>query len=272
MTITAIRTDPAAARPLGYGHWAWRPSEAEASSAARGEGREGHGSSPSDEVRAFGLAADVSPTLFAWFSPAFPTGGFAYSHGLETAAREGRVIGEAGLGAWLQGVLTRGSGWNDAVLLSLAHRADDEALAELAALAAALAPSRERLAETLGQGEAFLTAVRAGWPQLAPCVLPGRLAYPVVAGAAAARLGASAQMTLGAYLTGFCANLIAAGVRLSLCGQSGGVRILARLTPLIGEIAARAANAAHEDLGGCALGADIASLRHETLNGRLFLS
>jgi urease accessory protein len=61
-------------------------------------------------------------------------------------------------------------------------------------------------------------------------------------------------------------------VRLSLCGQSGVVRILAALGPAIADIAARAEHASEADLGGCALGADIASLRHETLNGRLFLS
>jgi urease accessory protein len=211
--------------------------------------------------------------LFAWFSPAFPTGGFAYSHGIETAVAEGRIVGERGLADWLADVLAHGAGWSDAVLLSLARRAgDDAALLDVADLAAALAPSRERAAETLGQGEAFLRAVRTGWPGVAPDALPDRVAYPVAAGAAARGIGAPVTTVVVAYLTGFAANLIAAGVRLSLCGQSGGVRILSGLGPLIAQLALRAAEATQDDLGGCALASDIAAMRHETLHTRLFIT
>jgi len=214
--------------------------------------------------------------LFAWFSPAFPTGGFAYSQGLETVVAEGRVRGERGLAGWLEDILQHGSGWSDAVLLSLAHRAvttaDETALLYTAGLAAALAPSRERLAETLGQGEAFLTAVRTGWSHAVPAALPPRAAYPVAAGAASGGIGAPAASALIAYLTGAAANLIAVGVRLGLCGQSGGVRILSSLGPLIADLAPRARDAGEDDLGGCALGCDIAGMRHETLHTRLFLT
>ena len=224
------------------------------------------------------LAADgaVSTALFAWFSPAFPTGGFAYSHGLEAAAAEGLIGDERGLAAWLEGVLMAGGGWNDAVLLNAAHSlatgGDEATMAELSDLALALAPSRERLAETVGQGQAFRAAVAAGWPQAICPGLPERVAYPIAAGTACALIGAAAQTALTAYLTGFCANLIAAGVRLSLTGQTGGVRILSGLNPVIVEIAGRAAASTLDDLGGCAMGADVAAMRHETLHTRLFIS
>ena len=39
--------------------------------------------------------------LMAWLSPVFPTGGFAYSSGLETAVAEGLVKDEADLLNWL---------------------------------------------------------------------------------------------------------------------------------------------------------------------------
>lgn len=218
----------------------------------------------------------VAGVLFAWFSPAFPIGSFAYSHGLETAVAEGRITAERDLAVWLEDILIHGAGWTDAVLLSLAHRAvlmaDGDALLQAAELACALAPSRERLAETLGQGEAFLTAVRAGWPSVLADVLPRRAAYPVAAGAAGGGIGAPIGAVLAAYLTGFTANLIAAGLRLGLCGQSGGLRILSSLGPSIADLATRATNADEEDLGGCALASDIVSMRHETLHMRLFLA
>lgn len=229
-------------------------------------------------VVARALAADtaVSAALFAWFSPAFPTGGFAYSHGIEAAAAEGAVAGESDLALWIEALLSHGGGWTDAVLLNAAHRvalADNEpGLSDLAALAEALSPSRERLAETLGQGEAFSQAVAAGWPRCAWSCAPLRLAHPLAAGIACARLGACARTALTAYLTAFSANLCAVGVRLGLTGQTGAIRILAALGPTIVSVAERAAGSTLDDLGSCALGSDIAAMRHETLCGRLFIS
>jgi urease accessory protein len=224
------------------------------------------------------MAADcaISAALFAWFSPAFPTGGFAYSHGIEAAAADGRVLDERSLAEWIEAVLANGAGWADAVLLNAAHHltlmGDTGALTELADLACALTPSRERLAETMGQGEAFVAALRHGWPEAVWPEPLRPLPYPVAAGVASARIGAAARVALAAYLTAFAANLIAAGVRLNLTGQSGGVRILSGLGPVIVELAGRAAGSSLDDLGACALGSDIASMRHETLAGRLFIS
>ncbi len=60
--------------------------------------------------------------LQAWLSPAFPTGGFAYSHGLEWAIEAGDITDGESLLAWASDVLAHGSGRSDAVLLRHAHR------------------------------------------------------------------------------------------------------------------------------------------------------
>src|SRR5271165_1784130 len=85
--------------------------------------------------------------LLAWLSPAFPTGAYAYSHGLEWAVECGDITDGDTLRAWLADVLIHGSGRNDAILLRHAHRTacDHSALNDLAA---AIAPSRERRTET----------------------------------------------------------------------------------------------------------------------------
>ena len=44
-------------------------------------------------------------SLVQWLSPAFPTGAFAYSHGLEQAIAAGEVRGEDGLAEWLTEVI-----------------------------------------------------------------------------------------------------------------------------------------------------------------------
>ena len=58
--------------------------------------------------------------LLTWLSPAFPTGSFGYSHGLETAIREGAVTDARSLTGWIAALLEHGSGWTDAVLARLA--------------------------------------------------------------------------------------------------------------------------------------------------------
>jgi urease accessory protein len=203
--------------------------------------------------------------LFAWFS-----------HGLETAANGKRVADEQDLAHWIAQVLKWGSGWTDAVLLTEAHMAaalnDKPRLVEVAALAAALAPSRERFEETMTQGRAFHAAAAAGWPNAVLSWPTPVVALPVVAGAAAARIGAPLDQTLLAYLNALATNLIAAGIRLSLCGQFGGVRVLAHLMEVITAMARRATSSTLDDLGACALGAEIESMNHERLTVRLFIS
>jgi hypothetical protein len=48
--------------------------------------------------------------LQTWLSPAFPTGGYSWSHGLEQAVEDGHVADRAGLVAWVAGTLRFGAG------------------------------------------------------------------------------------------------------------------------------------------------------------------
>ncbi len=210
--------------------------------------------------------------LLAWLSPAFPTGGYAYSHGLEWAVEAGDVRDGETLGDWLGDVLAHGSGRNDAILLRHAHRAwnDGDALAEIAALASAAAPGRERRGETRAQGAAFMLA--AG-PWLADGLpLPGQLPYPAAVGALAGAHGIAEDEAAVAYLHNFTSNLISAAVRLVPLGQSVGLAVLAAVEPAMLRVADETRAAALDDVGGCVFRADIASLRHETQYTRLFRS
>src|SRR5690606_19851850 len=100
--------------------------------------------------------------LMAWLSPAFPVGAFSYSSGIEWAVEAGDITDAATLKDWLSVILADGGGFCDAVLFAHAHRAvldgDDKALHDVAELAAAFAPSKERHLETTAQGNAFIEA------------------------------------------------------------------------------------------------------------------
>lgn len=209
--------------------------------------------------------------LMAWLSPAFPVGTFGYSHGLEQAIAEGRIRDGDSLQAWLEAILDHGSGWNDAVLLKAAYAADETALAGIADLALALCPSAERLRETRDQGLAFLDAAHV-WADAADSTRPagGALPYPIAVGVEAARAGLPLADVLAAWLHAFAANLVTIAVRAVPLGQTAGVSVLARIEPTVLAAAARAAGVTLEDLGGAALTSDIMSMRHETLETRIF--
>lgn len=204
--------------------------------------------------------------LAAWLSPSFPVGAFSYSHGLEWAVSVGAVHDRASLLGWLDHVLRHGAGRSDAILLVHAVRApQDDALADLAV---ALATSRERRLETTAQGAAFARAVAAAWP--APGLDGAPAPYPVAVGRAAAAHGIDAETTAALTLHAFAANLCGAAQRLVPLGQTDAQAVIAALAPVCAAVAAEAAGATLDDLGGFALGSDIAAMRHETQPVRLF--
>lgn len=211
--------------------------------------------------------------LLSWLSPAFPTGAFAYSHGLEWAVETHDVSDEASLRLWLADVLAHGSGRTDAILLRHAHRAagDATALATVAELAVALAPSAERRMEATGQGNAFVLAA-APWMRGALSALDGPVAYPVAVGALAGAHGLDEDAACTGLLQAFTANLISAAVRLVPLGQSAGLRVLAALEPEIIRVADATKGASLDDIGGFCFRSDIAAMRHETQYTRLFRS
>ena len=213
--------------------------------------------------------------LLTWLSPTFPTGGFAYSHGLEWAVEAGDIKTEGDLAAWLDDVLRHGAGRSDAILLRHAHQADSAtALADVAELATAAQPTRERQAETVGQGGAFaLAAAVWGAPLLAGLLTAGGpIPYPVAVGALAAAHGVAEDDAALAMLHAFTASLVSAAVRLVPLGQTAGLRVLAGLEATVAAVAEDSRAAGLDDLGGACFRSDIAAMRHETQYTRLFRS
>jgi urease accessory protein len=214
--------------------------------------------------------------LLAWLSPSFPTGAYAYSHGLEWAVEARAVRDGATLRAWLEDVLAHGAGRNDAILLRHAHRAasDPKALAAIARLGLAAQPSRERRGESIGQGNAFAAAAAAWQPRVltALAAAVGDLPYPVAVGALAASKGIGADAAALGLVQALAANLISAAVRLVPLGQSAGLAVLAALEGCIAAVAEASRDAGLDQIGGACFRADIASMRHETQYTRLFRS
>jgi len=212
--------------------------------------------------------------LLNWMSPAFPIGSFAYSHGLEWAIAEGIVHDEATTRDWISTVISEGSGWNDAVIFAAASRGED-----VGDLALALCTSQERFLETTQLGAAFKIASsaftpRSGEKEGAHRASDGKdegpLAYPVAAATACKVMNITTEHALLAFLQGFSNALISVAVRLVPIGQTAGLNIMRDLLPVIARTAGRAAQSTLDDLGACAFLSDIAAMKHETLQPRIF--
>lgn len=203
--------------------------------------------------------------LAQYLSPAFPVGGFAWSQGLEHAMDDGAAT-RATLPVWLADWLEYGAGWTDAVLLALALRPDADHAA-LDDLARAACLSSQRLTETIEQGSAFAANVAA-----LTGAAPDNAALPVAIGRACATMPLPAPEIIAAFLQAQTAALISAAVRFLPLGPVEGQAMLATLQPAILRTAEKAASANENDLHSAAWGADIAAMRHETMDVRIFRS
>ena len=221
--------------------------------------------------------------LQTWLSPAFPTGAYAYSHGLERAVEDHTVRDRDTLIDWLDADLRHGAGRNDAILFVLAYRASGEpgsrAFLHIAELAAALRGTSELALESAAQGAALLTTVRLAWPHQRLDLLSAGLSaahivpcLPVAVAACIAVHGMKLEDALPLFVQSSVANLVNAGLRLIPLGQSDGQRAIAALEGAITEVVQGALSATVDDLGSAAVVVDIASARHETQYTRLFRS
>lgn len=218
----------------------------------------------------------LSPTaqtqiLAALFSPAFPIGAFSYSHGMETAIAAGEISDVSTAHDWIETCLIGGSGRNDAIMMAHAFDAamgDESDIEALNELAFALSSGAERAQESRELGENFTRIVEQVYSVDLALSVP--LAYPVAAGLATRHLGCALPLSLTFFLQSFVANLISVAVRAVPLGQSDGQIILARLMPMITDIAEAAAIAPLDDIGGYVFMADHASILHETLETRIY--
>lgn len=207
-------------------------------------------------------------TLTQWLSPAFPVGAFAYSHGLEEAIRNGWVETATDLREWLQDITRHGSGRSDAIWIRLAYEANSEAEIEsLNMQCRAFAPSLERMREGERQGQAFARVTSDVWQMDLP---PSQL--PVALGLAARNADLPIDMVITLYLQSFLGNLVSAAQRLMPLGQTDAQSVLAELNHDCISIAAETEGKALDDMSSSAFLSDIASMRHETLQPRIFQS
>jgi urease accessory protein len=96
--------------------------------------------------------------------------------------------------------------------------------------------------------------------------------HPVVFGIVGGVMAWPAKEMAGAYLYSTSAALVGAALRLMPLGQLAGQRILWNIRPLIEKLAAEAQGKTQGDMWTFAPALEIASMRHASLDARLFRS
>lgn len=209
----------------------------------------------------------------------FPSGSFAFSWGLETLRNDGLVHDSTDVERFALDQLRHRWATLDRPAMTGTYRAagDLEIVARIDELLEAMSLARESREGSRRAGAALLSVhetlgtdgavayhewVRTGraWGHLA--VVQGLVWCGV-------GLDEAAASAVSAYT--LCAGLLGAALRLGLIGHIDSQRSLARLRNEITGLLA-APPPALEDMGVCTPEAEVAAMRHETQNARLFIT
>jgi urease accessory protein len=236
------------------------------------------------------MKAEALLSLLQFSDGLFPSGSYAHSFGLETYAADGVIRDAKGVERFLLAHL-QGSVAPADVIAAIACR--KAALLERAAAMgrcltidrcldamksaselrdASRQMGRQVLRVSANLGECF--ALHGLTAELFRAVetgdTPGHhaMAFGVVGAAA----GWHETEMAYAYLYSTCAALVAASLRLLSLGQLAGQRILSALAPSIASLAEKSEGQDMADIWSFAPGIEIASMRHATLDARLFRS
>lgn len=215
-------------------------------------------------------------TLAQLADSGFPSGGFAFSQGLETLLAEGHVRGEAGLSALLEHQLQDRWLVFDRYFITQAHRLADDvaALFDLDREIEAMSPAAGLREGSKRNGMALLTSHdkigTAPASAYRKAVMAGEALghLPLVQGLVLQARGLDLTQALVVAAHGFLAGQVTAAVRLGAIGSLAGQRIIADLHAML-------AGALSQPLSPDAPWsftplAEIAAMRHETQAVRLF--
>lgn len=230
--------------------------------------------------RAAPLTASSLLQLMWLASPALPVGGFSYSEGLESAVEAGLVTNEAQAGDWLLDQLTLSLARADLAVAGKAFKAwqrgDGATVAELNAWVTTTRESAEMRLQTEQMGRSLVEWVKNRGVSDARVATLAALSpaptWPVAFALAAAQTGAPLREAMLSFCFGWAENMMQAALKAVPLGQSGGQRVLARLSAAIPDAVDHALALADSERQAFTPMLAILSAQHETQYSRLFRS
>jgi urease accessory protein len=212
----------------------------------------------------------------------FPSGGYAYSSGLEAAVQGGAVRNAEELSRFVVESLTTGIGEREAVAVGLAHESfvsgilDDSLKADRELDAMKLGRESRTASRQMGRQVIRLAAEQNDRHLLIDDYLAAVEAeqtsghVAVSLGLTLAAAGWSKEDTIAAFLYQTATGFVAAAMKLLPLGQREGQRLLDSWMPVIQQISHRAA--LQRELSSWSPIQDIYAMRHCRLESRLFRS
>jgi urease accessory protein len=213
----------------------------------------------------------------------YPTGGYAHSFGLEGLVQEGAIPDLPALRAFLLGQALPQLARTDLPVAALAWAAagdppDWHRLREACLLGSAVRGAREprEAAEAVGRQRLELAARLRGGVAAEFNLRAAAAGWPRPASVAAALEGRTCGAPLPAVLAGMiyasAAGTVAAAMKLLRFGQNAAQALLAEALAGAPALIDRALALPTDEIGGFHPWWDIAAARHETADGRLFIS
>jgi urease accessory protein len=213
----------------------------------------------------------------------FPTGSYAFSHGLECLHAMGLIRGQPDVRAFALGHIQETLAGQDLPAVVHAHRAATtgtlDALIALDTLLDALRPVPAHRTASTRIGRQSLQSAFALYPSaIAGAYLAAIRAqrarghHAVAFGVLTASAGIEFRPAVSAFGASSLGSYVAAAVRLGVIGQGAAQRVIAELEPDLAAVVAKSPEIALDDLGGYTPLIDIAGMRQPHLATRIFSS
>jgi urease accessory protein len=221
--------------------------------------------------------------LFQIHDSAFPIGSYTQTYGMETYIQDDIIRTKEDLIAYCTSFLFHNLVRGDAILIKEAYAAaeeqDVEQLLYLEQLCGAMKLAKESRDASINLGRQFIKTVAplgtdkflAEWKdRIDSKEIKGH--YAILYGIYSATTGVSAQHAVMTYLFASLNGLVQNAVRAVPFGQTAGVQATYGLIGPVTEAAELVSTLTIDDISNNALGIELASMKHEYLFSRMFIS